>query len=98
MKPPPPTAPPPARRDARLRDAAVLLPGIGLLLLMPPFIGLVSPQRTLIGVPLPVLYLFGVWAALIVGAAMLARRLEPPDRRPPEAGTAPPAPDAPPGH
>jgi hypothetical protein len=69
-------------RDARLRDVAVLLTCCGVLLLMPPFIGLVSPQLSLLGLPLQALYLFGVWAGLIVGAAVLARRLDtspPPD-------------------
>ncbi len=69
-------------RDARLRDLAVLLTCLGVLLLMPPFIGLVSPRRSLLGLPLQALYLFGVWAGLIVGAAILARRLDtapPPD-------------------
>ncbi len=69
--------PPATPRDARLRDFAVLLTCLGALLLMPPFIGLISPHRSVLGLPMQALYLFGVWAGLIVGAAVLARRLEP---------------------
>jgi hypothetical protein len=68
----------PAPVSARLHDAAVLLPCVGLLLLMPPFIGLISPRLTLLGIPLLVFYVFGVWAVLIVLTAVLARRLDPP--------------------
>jgi hypothetical protein len=69
----------PAPVSARLHDAAVLLPCVGLLLLMPPFIGLFSPRLTLLGIPLLVFYVFGVWAVLIVLTAVLARRLDPPE-------------------
>lgn len=69
---------------ARLRDAAVLLPFFGLLLLMPPFIGLFPPAVRLGGIPVLVLYVFGVWALLIVLAALLARRLASTEHRPPE--------------
>jgi hypothetical protein len=69
----------PAPVSARLHDVAVLLPCVGLLLLMPPFIGLFSPRLTLLGIPLLVFYVFGVWAVLIVLTAVLARRLDPPE-------------------
>jgi NADH:ubiquinone oxidoreductase subunit 5 (subunit L)/multisubunit Na+/H+ antiporter MnhA subunit len=69
----------PAPVSARLHDAAVLLPCVGLLLLMPPFIGLISPRLTLLGIPLLVFYVFGGWAVLIVLTAVLARRLDPPE-------------------
>ncbi len=78
-------APRPA--PARLRDAAVLLPAIGTFLFLPPAITLFSGGGTLAGVPLIVIYLFGVWLALIAGAAFLARRL---------AETAPPVAETPP--
>ncbi|GMV48005.1 MAG: hypothetical protein AMXMBFR66_34030 [Pseudomonadota bacterium] len=71
---------------ARLRDAAVLLPAIGVFLLMPPAINLFTGTRAVAGVPLIVVYLFGVWLALIVCAALLARRLAPP----PAPAAAPP--------
>ncbi|ODV10517.1 MAG: hypothetical protein ABT20_07960 [Rubrivivax sp. SCN 70-15] len=67
----------------RTRDAAVLLPALGLFLLMPPVIGLFALPLRVAGVPLIVLYLFGVWFALVLGAALLAwvlraRRSAPP--------------------
>ncbi|MFA7666235.1 MAG: hypothetical protein WCY32_08955 [Burkholderiaceae bacterium] len=76
MKPPDPGTP-------RLRDAAALLPALALFLLMPPVITLFTETRTVGGVPLIVAYLFGVWLALIVAAALLARRLAPPTVAPP---------------
>lgn len=71
MKPPDPGSP-------RLRDAATLLPVLAVFLLMPPVITLFTDTRTVGGVPLIVAYLFGVWLALIVAAALLAHRLAPP--------------------
>lgn len=68
MKPPP---------SGRLRDAARLLPVLGLVLLMPPVITLFAASRAeLAGVPLLVVYVFGTWIGLIAAAARLARRLE----------------------
>ena len=71
----------------RLRDAASLLPALGVFLLMPPVITLFAGAHTWLGVPLIVAYLFGVWLALIVCAALLAWRLGP------RAATAPAPPD-----
>ncbi|MCO5105823.1 MAG: hypothetical protein M9907_01950 [Burkholderiaceae bacterium] len=61
----------------RLRDAAVVLPLVGLFLLMPPVITLFVRPADVVGVPLIVAYLFGVWLALIVCAAVLGRRIAP---------------------
>lgn len=61
----------------RLRDAAALLPLLGLLLLMPPVITLFAVRIGVGGVPLIVVYVFGVWLALIACAAVLAWRLDP---------------------
>lgn len=44
---------------------------------MPPIIGLFATGPDILGIPLVVLYVFGTWFALIVGAAWLARRLAP---------------------
>ena len=60
----------------RLRDAASVLPLLGVFLLMPPVIVLFAAPVLVGGVPLIVVYLFGVWLALIVCAALLARRIE----------------------
>lgn len=61
----------------RLRDAAVVLPLVGLFLLMPPVITLFVRPAEVAGVPLIVAYLFGVWLALIGCAALLGRRVAP---------------------
>ncbi len=61
----------------RLRDAAVVLPLVGLFLLMPPVITLFVRPAEIAGVPLIVAYLFGVWLALIGCAALLGRRFAP---------------------
>ena len=67
MKPPIP---------ARVRDAAVLLPVLGLVLVMPPAITLFAAAGAGVGgVPLIVVYVFGTWLGLIVAAAVLSRRL-----------------------
>ena len=68
----------------RARAAALLLPLVGLFLLMPPFVTLFGGQARVFGVPLIVFYLFAVWAALTLAAALLARSLPLTDS---EAGT-----------
>ena len=59
----------------RLVAAAVLLPCIGLFLVMPPMIQLFALDVDIGGIPLIVIYLFGVWIALVGCAAWLSRRL-----------------------
>lgn len=59
----------------RVRSAAVLAPIAGLFLLMPPFILLFATPRMVFGIPLVVLYMFGVWALLIAVTWQLTRRL-----------------------
>jgi hypothetical protein len=63
----------------RVQSAAVLVPLGGLFLLMPPFVLLFAAPRTVLGIPLIVLYLFGAWAVLIFITWQLSRRLAPPD-------------------
>ena len=58
-------------------DAAVALPLFGVFLLMPPLITLFASGLDIHGVPLIVVYVFSVWIALIVCAALLAKRLDP---------------------
>ncbi|HEX2531728.1 MAG TPA: hypothetical protein VHK70_09695 [Burkholderiaceae bacterium] len=58
-------------------DAAGVLPLFGLFLLMPPIITVFAAQLDLGGIPLVVIYVFSVWAMLILCAALLARRLDP---------------------
>ena len=58
-----------------LTNTTLLLPVIGALLLFAPFTLVFGRPVSIFGVPLLVVYLFGVWLALIVGAFFLARRL-----------------------
>jgi hypothetical protein len=62
----------------RLRGAAVALPVLGLFLWLPPFVTLFTGPLRPFGVPLIVIYIFGVWAGLVLAAAWLARRLRVP--------------------
>lgn len=69
----------------RIRDAATVLPFVGTALMMPPLIGLFAVPVALGGIPLIVLYVFAVWAAIIASAFVLARRLaRPPSESSPE--------------
>lgn len=77
----------------RIRDAATVLPFAATILLMPPLIGIFAAPVTLGGVPLIVLYVFAIWAAIVVGAFVLARRLTSssphiPSEEPPAGGGA----------
>lgn len=69
-----PPAPEPgnAFRGQRARDAAIILPLFGLALIAPPFVNLFVGGRSLLGVPLLAVYLFAVWAALILAALRLS--------------------------
>jgi len=58
------------RRKAR-RDRLVGLFFAGVVLLDPPLLNLVN--GALLGWPAPYVYLFGVWAFLIVGVALVGR-------------------------
>lgn len=60
---------------AKTRDAALILPVIGLFMLTPPLVTVFGAEINIFGVPLIVLYLFCIWAALILCAAGLSRRL-----------------------
>lgn len=62
-----------ARRKTRDRSIALLLGGIAFL--MPPIAGISLIDDDIAGMPVPMLYLFVIWALLIVGAAALARKL-----------------------
>ncbi len=79
--------------DGTAAGAAVALPLLGLFLLMPPVVTLFVKGAGFAGVPLIVIYVFGVWCALIVCAALLARRLDP-GRAALPAGADSPPPDA----
>jgi len=68
-------------RGHRARDAALVLPIAGLVLIAPPAINLFLADVTVFGAPLIGVYLFAVWALLILGAQRLSRRLGEDDPR-----------------
>ncbi len=53
----------------------MVLPLLGVMALLPPFASIFEIDTHIAGIPLTALYLFGVWALLIAGAAILARPL-----------------------
>lgn len=61
--------------DQRLRDAALLLPIVAVLLMLPAVLGLVSGSRWFAGLPSLPTFIFTTWLLLIVAGAWLARRL-----------------------
>ncbi|MBV2143570.1 hypothetical protein KUG47_08670 [Falsochrobactrum sp. TDYN1] len=64
------------------RDAATILPVIATLLLTPPLIWIFATTAKPGGIPLIVLYIFVVWAAIILVALFLARRVDQPPNEP----------------
>jgi hypothetical protein len=83
-----PDAPPPEPRPAsdafrghRARDAALVLPLAGLVLVAPPVVNLFVADLSILGAPLIAVYLFAVWGALIFCARRLSRRLGEDDPR-----------------
>lgn len=66
-------------RYRKARDRALILPVIGAILLLPPVARIFELDVRIGGVPLLAVYVFAVWAALIVGAAALSRRLGGPE-------------------
>ena len=61
-------------------DRSIVLLIVGAVLLMPPIIGISLVDMKVAGIPVTVLYVFLIWALLIVGAAVLARPLRDSDR------------------
>jgi Sec-independent protein secretion pathway component TatC len=59
----------------RTRDAALILPILGAFLLISPAASVFDSTSTVLGLPVVVLYVFGVWLGMIVAALALARRL-----------------------
>nr|WP_245218477.1 hypothetical protein [Rubellimicrobium aerolatum] len=64
--------PPAGYRQRRLRDAARLLPVAGIVLLLIPLLWKPSGTPQGVGNAAALLYVFGVWAALVAGARLLA--------------------------
>ncbi|HEY9568789.1 MAG TPA: hypothetical protein VIR38_11915, partial [Thalassobaculum sp.] len=59
----------------KARDAILVVTVFGALMLVPPILPFFARPVALLGVPLILVYVFGVWLALIVTARILARRL-----------------------
>jgi hypothetical protein len=64
------------RASQGARDVAAALPFAALVLLMPPIILIVARPASVAGVPLVIVYIFGVWAAIILAAFLVARVLK----------------------
>lgn len=74
-------------RHRKVRDRALILLLVGILLFTPPVAGIFEVEARIGGVPVVLVYLFAVWAALIGCAAALSRRLraiDTPDAAPEE--------------
>ena len=78
--------------DARVvHDTARILPVAAAVLLLPPFILIFAAPATIGGVPLIVVYVFGIWLMIVLVAWLVARRIERHDGPdlPPDAGEPP---------
>ncbi len=72
--------------DRKTRDRALILPVLGAVLLMPPVAGIFRLDAKIGGLPLGIIYVFLIWALLIVGTALLAPRLRDSPARPDASG------------
>lgn len=59
----------------RVRDRSIILLLLGLTLLVSPMASIFEIDEKVGGVPVTLIYLFAVWALLILGAAYLSRGL-----------------------
>ena len=64
------------RRARKIRDRSLVLLLIGMVLLMPPVAPLFHVDSKLFGLPATLIYLFALWAVLILGARLLAKPLQ----------------------
>ena len=60
----------------KVRDMSIALVVAGTALFMPPLIGVSLVDGKVAGIPIPIVYVSVVWAALIAAAAVLARPLQ----------------------
>ncbi len=63
------------RRDRKTRDRALILVLTGLALLTPPLANVFHLDAKIGGIPVALIYLFAIWALLILGAQRLAAAL-----------------------
>ena len=62
-------------RTRQIRESAFFLPVLGTVLLVSPLLNIFASPDTVLGMPLPFLYIFGVWLFLILLARRLSREL-----------------------
>ncbi len=86
------------RPPRRTQEKAAIVLAIGLLLLMPPFANIFTLPQKIAGVPFTLIYLFVVWAGLILSGIVMSQRMlaeedaaQPPrvDRPPNDGASAP---------
>lgn len=58
----------------KVRDAVALMALLGTWLVMPPMLDVVNQPTSVLGIPTIVVYVFVVWAGLILFTRMVARR------------------------
>jgi TRAP-type C4-dicarboxylate transport system permease small subunit len=58
----------------KVRDAVALMALLGTWLVMPPMLDVVNQPTSVLGIPTIVVYVFAVWAGLILFTRMVARR------------------------
>ncbi|MEM7058351.1 MAG: hypothetical protein AAF557_12230 [Pseudomonadota bacterium] len=63
------------RKNRKTRDRAFIVLIMGIVLLMPPLAGIFQIDARILGLPATLVYLFLVWAGLILATSMLARAL-----------------------
>lgn len=61
--------------SGKARDRSIALVVVGIVLLMPPLVGVSLVDGSIAGMPIPLVYVFVVWVGLIAAAAALARPL-----------------------
>jgi fatty acid desaturase len=64
-----------AFRRRRRQDVALMLPILGIVLLASPIAAIFLGGGLVFGLPVPILYIFGVWIFLILLARRMARHL-----------------------
>lgn len=64
-----------AYRSRRLRDLALVLPVAGIFLYVSPIPRLFGDEFDLFGVPAIFVFIYGVWLALIILSARLAKKI-----------------------
>ncbi len=67
-----------ANRRKKIKDAALVLPLLGAFLLASPLITVFATDGFIFGLPLPFVYIFGVWLMLVLAARRMARLLSEP--------------------